>query len=76
MPPFATGSLALDFNQLSGEIPSSLGGLSFLEILRVKNNNLVGTMPSEICSLQEMGGVGELKVDCDEVSCSCCDGCR
>jgi Leucine-rich repeat (LRR) protein len=39
-------------NNLSGQIPDSLGGMIQLQILHVKKNKLTGTIPS---SLGELG---------------------
>mmetsp|Transcript_17308 Transcript_17308/g.48763 ORF Transcript_17308/g.48763 Transcript_17308/m.48763 type:complete len:96 (+) Transcript_17308:249-536(+) len=71
--------LTLDSNlQLEGGIPSEIGQLDELKVLRFHNSSLAGTMPNEICTdLQELQG---LTADCDKksnekVSCSCCTSC-
>ena len=43
--------LSLHRNQLSGEIPSWLGGLSNLESLALSNNQLTGEIPPELGGL-------------------------
>ena len=48
--------LDLSHNQLSGEIPSELGGLSSLEDLNLGGNQLSGEIPSEL------GGLSRLRV--------------
>jgi hypothetical protein len=62
-------------NQLSGTIPSELGKLKQLQSLDLHDNNLVGSMPKEICNLK----LKELVADClgpnPEVQCSCCTKC-
>ena len=42
--------LGLDNNQLSGEIPSSIGNLTNLQILSFGYNQLTGEIPEEICN--------------------------
>eukprot|EP00957_Ditylum_brightwellii_P030313 2295876-Ditylum_brightwellii.AAC.1 len=39
--------IGLDFNQLTGSIPSEVGLLSYLRHLYLKNNQLTGSIPSE-----------------------------
>ena len=44
-------SLALDNNDLTGEIPRELGSLTNLEYLTLNNNDLTGEIPRELGSL-------------------------
>ena len=41
-------------NQLAGEIPSELGGLSNLEVLLLNDNRLTGTIPTELGGLSNL----------------------
>lgn len=46
-----TGSINLDINSLTGPIPSELGRLTNMKELLLVDNQLTGTVPSEVCSL-------------------------
>ncbi|XP_047324934.1 leucine-rich repeat receptor protein kinase HPCA1-like [Impatiens glandulifera] len=45
----------LEFNQLTGSIPSTIGLLQHLEVLRLDGNILTGDVPSNISSLTSVG---------------------
>jgi len=45
---FLLAALELGCNDLEGELPTELGGLSFLETLAVNSNKLNGTMPASL----------------------------
>lgn len=66
-------------NKLSGTIPSELGRLTRLKWLRLEDNNLTGSMPTEVCSLRRSNGnLDKLEADCkNEVRCKsgCCTAC-
>ncbi|XP_010050948.2 probable LRR receptor-like serine/threonine-protein kinase At3g47570 [Eucalyptus grandis] len=47
--------LALSYNNLVGNIPSSIGGLESLQRLYLDNNHLEGPLPNEICYLPNLG---------------------
>ncbi|KAL3746082.1 hypothetical protein ACJRO7_015092 [Eucalyptus globulus] len=47
--------LALSYNDLVGNIPSSVGGLESLQRLYLDNNLLEGPIPNEICYLKNLG---------------------
>jgi len=64
-------SIDFSHNNLRGEIPEGLASISELETLKLQYNKLVGTFPEGICS----GGSVSFQVDCDAVSCSCCENC-
>ena len=49
--------LSLDRNQLSGEIPISIGNLTLLENLWLDRNPLSGEIPSEIGNLTNLEGL-------------------
>lgn len=66
--------MALDNNELEGQVDSSLGSLMKLEKLSLHDNDLKGYIPSEICNLRNRS-LSRLTVDCDEVYCICCDLC-
>ena len=53
-------SLALDANQLSGEIPAELGSLSNLRELALDANRLSGEIPAELGSLSTCKLCGSL----------------
>ena len=44
----------LDDNQLTGEIPSTIGNLTNLEVLNLRSNQLTGEIPSEIGQLTNL----------------------
>jgi hypothetical protein len=46
--------------------------LESLERLELSTNNLVGVIPNEVCDLN----LGIFTVDCNEVSCGCCEDCE
>ena len=47
-------SLELSGNQLSGEIPPSLGSLGELRVLYLQDNDLTGEIPAELENLTEL----------------------
>ena len=46
--------VSLDSNQISGTIPSTLGNLANLELLRLQSNQLSGTIPSTLGNLANL----------------------
>lgn len=46
--------LDLEFNELEGSIPSSIGDLVHLTLLNLLLNNLTGSIPNEIGNLSEL----------------------
>jgi len=79
--PFMLGDLStlsdlnLSNNNLSGTIPVEFSNLSSLTNLELDSNNLVGTMPEGVCELPLFGSSNLPVVDCDEISCQCCEVC-
>lgn len=75
-------SLKVNNNELSGEIPSSIGGMN-LDSLLLYGNQFIGEVPESICDMKGPEGLMELAVDClpsfvndtVRVSCDCCDIC-
>jgi len=69
--------LDLSSNHLSGDIPDSLMDLLNMKTLLLDDNDLVGKMPAQICSLVSKGQLTKLTSDCTEnkVFCSCCINC-
>lgn len=59
-------------NAFTGTFPKSVGNWVEIETARFKSNQLVGTMPSDICDAPDLAW---LSADCDEVEWSCCTGC-
>jgi len=53
--------------------------LVLIEYLFLRENQLTGSVPSAICSLESKGSLKEVQVDCSgdspEVSCQCCANC-
>ena len=82
--PDAFGSLAgnkleikLNNNQFSGVIPAAFQLLTSLRTLTLHENNLTGSVSSELCALRGSNywNLQYLSVDCAEVTCTCCDDC-
>ena len=44
-------------------------------VLVLEDNELVGSMPEEVCALRLEAVLSELTVDCEEVECTCCTNC-
>ena len=72
------GELDLSQNLLSATIPTFLGNISGLELLRLEANDLTGSIDQAICSLRGVN-LTTLIVDCVEgsveVTCTCCSSC-
>jgi hypothetical protein len=62
-------------NQLSGTIPQQLVSLTSLVSLELNQNDLEGSIDPEFCATLDAPETLSIEVDCDEVSCSCCEGC-
>ena len=60
----------INFNggNLTGTIPESMNNLKSLTSLTLSNNALAGTVPSLFCLVL----FPEIKIDCGEISCTCC----
>lgn len=77
--PFFLGDLTnlneLNFghNALTGTIPFEIMDLQKMVNLTLDRNNLTGSMPPAVCNYLPFLEVA--KVDCEEVVCSCCEGC-
>jgi len=65
--------LDLNNNELSGTIPFEFMKLKSLINLELNKNNLTGSMPTGVCSRLPLLEVA--RVDCEIVSCWCCEGC-
>ena len=78
-PTSSTVRLWLEMNHLSGTIPSSFGLLQKLDTLDIADNDIIGMMPSEVCSNSGgfMGNLRTLEADCadGEIDCECCTCC-
>ncbi|MEN8218816.1 MAG: hypothetical protein ABFS56_21070 [Pseudomonadota bacterium] len=46
--------LYLQYNQLTGSIPQEIEGLSYLEVLNIRNNDLCGDIPAELMELSQL----------------------
>jgi len=44
-------SIDINENSFSGDLPSEIGLLTALSVLRMKSNNFSGEIPSEVCAL-------------------------
>jgi hypothetical protein len=66
-------------NQLTGQIPASLGNLGAMTILQLEGNSFSGSMPDEICANTQFPTmvIEILGADCEDPSfnCSCCTCC-
>jgi hypothetical protein len=76
------GSLRLQGNDLTGQIPTELGLMSNLKRLRLENNYFSGAIPSALCELRGPQGLFQVTADClnstvgnEAVTCECCDIC-
>jgi hypothetical protein len=67
--------LKLQSNDLSGTVPMELSFLTNLITLELQQNNLIGSVPMEVCTRLGAPLDVSIQVECDEVTCSCCDGC-
>ena len=70
-----TEFLAMESNELTGEVPSEIGLILELEYFKVNSNNLDGEMPNEVCKLAKDFELDDIQVDCLEVKCDCCHSC-
>lgn len=69
-------------NELTGEIPTSMGGME-LEVMLMYGNDFIGEVPQSVCYRKGPTGLKQLAVDCFpsvsdgtvRVSCDCCDVC-
>mmetsp|Transcript_22199 Transcript_22199/g.62991 ORF Transcript_22199/g.62991 Transcript_22199/m.62991 type:complete len:1352 (+) Transcript_22199:327-4382(+) len=74
----------LNDNLWTGTLPRELGNLKQLEVLDVKQTNLQGSVPQELCSLRTGGSLESFAVPCSGgtgggMQCeipSCCTRCR
>ena len=62
-------------NQLEGRIPSELALLPKLWKLDLHDNNLIGTMPAEICRRKLPVLIADCLGSAPEVKCDCCTVC-
>lgn len=61
-------------NSLTGGIPLEYAGLTALTQLRVEDNLLTTTIPTEVCLLKITGGLN-LQADCEVCPFNCCTNC-
>lgn len=59
--------LFLQGNELTGSIPTTIGGLRKLQALNLYDNNMMGPIPNEICNLKDLGF---LSLGLNEFCCS------
>jgi hypothetical protein len=67
--------LNIDWNELSGPIPTNLNRLTLLEGLNLSFNRLQGTVPDGICQIP-VQQLEYLEADCADVQCPCCTICH
>jgi hypothetical protein len=65
--------LKLNWNYLTGTIPSELGLLTNAAAINLIGNALVGVVPQEVCDLIANNGT-KVHVDCKATNCTC--GCE
>jgi len=65
--------LALYSNELEGPIPEELGSITTLQKISLEGNQLSGELPVEVCDRESFVSAS---VDCDLVTCSCCEKCN
>ena len=59
-------------NQLSGAVPLKFSELFAVEEIQLVDNNLIGSVPIEMCALN----FTIFSVDCEVVTCTCCTTCE
>lgn len=64
------GVINVENNRLSGALPSEVGLLSTLFALHLGNTTITGSVPSGVCSVQD------LIFDCSDTLCGCACDCR
>ena len=74
-------SFVVNGNELSGEIPVSMGDME-LEVMLMFSNDFSGQVPQSVCNRKGPTGLQQLAVDClpssngtVRVFCDCCDIC-
>merc|ERR1711933_377588 len=71
-------SIIISYNQnIRGTIPSDIGNLSNLEVLRTQYTSMTGTMPNEICALPKISIITMTSDNTqnnnnDRTKCDCC----
>merc|ERR1711862_278815 len=77
-------SILLWQNKFTSTIPSNLGNIKSLEMLQLPYNNIMGSMPDDICMLRKDYNLNILSSDCSDdivtgggpkVICDCCTTC-
>jgi len=62
--------LDLSFNtKMWGKLPDCLADLTSLTKFRITDVGLIGTIPSELCTVREMNGLSRNKFGCDAIGC-------
>merc|ERR1712125_254575 len=59
-----TGSLGLDHNRLKGDVPSELGLFAKVHQITLQSNDLSGSLPSSVCSLNNQT---KISIDCPQL---------
>ena len=62
--------LNLFSNQLVGLVPTSFRFLRRLDILKIHDNSLTGTVSPDLCGIAD-----RIEADCRELTCQCCTTC-
>jgi hypothetical protein len=65
--------LSFESTGINGTIPTELGDLSMLDQFTVAHTSLTGSIPPGICA--RASEAQEIKADCDEIDCPCCNVC-
>jgi hypothetical protein len=61
-------------NDIEGELPEDMAGLKNLRDLYIQRNNIVGVIPTALCTELQVDGASVL-ADCAEITCICCSTC-
>jgi hypothetical protein len=61
----------LTYLYLNNNDLTELGSIQFLEELYLQQNEIVGSVPDNLCSMVDDGNL-VIRVDCLEITCRCC----
>lgn len=72
--------LDISANSISGNVIAELAHMPMLKMLFLEHNDIVGTVPLELCNRKSQGLLNAFTTDCGAktnvlVQCPCCDNC-